>query len=55
MTRYILEGCELELLRNLLNQKERPLYSLRIDVREEGFAYKVNEGGWSPTVGEVQR
>lgn len=49
---FELEGSELETLRAALN---RPgLCTLRIDTRRDGIAWKVNEGGWSPTVGAAK-
>lgn len=46
---FELEGSELEHLRAALNRSN--LRTLRFHPRREGFAWKVNEGAWSPTVG----
>lgn len=49
---FELEGSELENLRAALNRPN--LRTLRIDTRRDGFAWKVNQGGWSPTVGAAK-
>lgn len=49
----ILDGADLDrFISFLLLSKERgEVYRLRINQREDGMAYKVNEGCWSPTIG----
>lgn len=54
---YILEGNDLEWLKNTLGilSAKGTLHSIRINPRgsgkNTGFAIKINEGMWSPTIG----
>lgn len=51
----ILEGWELSSLLSALHyiveNTEDGVHTLRFNQREDGIAYKVNSGCWSPTVG----
>ena len=49
---YVIEGSELEGLRNALNRPD--VAKLRLEFRRDGVAYKVDAGMWSPTVGSTE-
>lgn len=51
-----IEGHQLTELRQALSpNRTDPVYLLRIDQRGTHVAYKVNEQGWSPPVGDEQK
>lgn len=50
----ILQGHELYSFLTYLGVDDVPatgIYILRINQREDGIAYKINSGTWSPTIG----
>lgn len=51
---FVIDGAQLEQLREALNSRGNSLYKFRISVHGEHITYKVNEGGWTPPVGRVQ-
>ena len=51
---FVLEGKEVTDLLVALENRGDELEKLRISVRGDHIAWKVNEGGWSPPTGRVQ-
>jgi hypothetical protein len=49
-----IEGKQLEDLIAMLTNPDRPPHLLRINWRGESAAFKVNEGGWTPSMGTKQ-
>ncbi len=56
MTMLRIEGSDLETVRAMLNGEHTQSvpYLLRVDLRGDSVAFKVNEGAWTHSMGKPQ-